>query len=100
MMGAWLGNGERATEKIKLMLRPEAALHGNYNFTSKPNAETYLQALIFLRIRILFKKSSLDRETYTHTHRENNLEKLQQQSEKLTPDKCTVSFYCLAFSTL
>lgn len=55
MMGAWLGNGERATEKIKLMLRPEAALHGNYNFTSKPKAETYLQALICLRIRILFK---------------------------------------------
>lgn len=55
MMGAWLGNGERVAEKMKPMLRPEAALHGNDNFTSKPKPETYLQALIFLRIRILFK---------------------------------------------
>lgn len=49
MMGAWLGSGGRVTEKMKPIPRPEAALHGNYNFTSKPKAETYLQALIFLK---------------------------------------------------
>lgn len=40
-MGVWLGNGERVTEKMKPMFSPEAALHGNYNLTSKPKAEVY-----------------------------------------------------------
>lgn len=54
MMGAWLADGERVTGKMKPMPRPEAALHGNYNLTQSQKAETYLQALIFLRIKILF----------------------------------------------